>query len=385
MNHRPAVHRRAVAAVFFLQGLCFASWGSRIPQIQQALGLSEPELGGILFALPVGLMVSLPLSGWAVARLGSRRSLAAALVAYALALALVGQAASASTLIAALFFFGLFGNAVNIAVNTQAVAVEALYPRPIMASFHGLWSLAGFSGAGIGALLTGFGVAPARHFLGVAAFVLAGLAGCYAFLLHERGTEERPHFARPDRQLLGLGLIAFCSMICEGAMFDWSGVYFQKAVGAEAGWVGLGYTAFMSTMAGTRFCADWLTHKFGFRRLLLTNGVLTCAGLLLAVACPQLVPATLGFLLVGAGVSSVVPLVYSAAGKSTRLAPSAAISAVSSVGFVGFLVGPPFIGLVAGAADLRISFLLIALCGAGISFLAWRLPRPGGTTGQDQA
>lgn len=357
------VSRRAVSALFFFQGLCFASWGSRIPQVQAALGLSDPELGGILFALPAGLMISLPLSGWAIAKLGSQKALAGALLAYAASLALVGQAETSWALFTALFVFGLFGNTVNIAVNTQAVAVEALYPKPIMASFHGLWSLAGFTGAG---------VLPAAHFIGVACFTTVGLFAAFPFLIKSENASERAHFARPDFRLLVLGLIAFCAMICEGTMFDWSGVYFKKVVQAEGAWVGLGYTAFMCTMAAARFCADALTHRFGFRRLLFANGALTAAGFLVAVTAPSLVPATLGFLAVGAGVSSVVPLVYSAAGRSSRLAPSTAISVVSSIGFIGFLVGPPFIGLVAGASSLRLSILLVALFGAGISVLALR-------------
>src|SRR5690606_10043229 len=142
-----------------------------------------------------------------------------------------------------------------------------------------------------------------------------------------------------------------CSMMCEGAMFDWSGVYFQKVVMAEKALIGVGYTAFMVTMAGTRFVADGLSHRFGLRRVLQASGTFTTAGLLLSVLLPSFITAVIGFLLVGIGVSSVVPLVYSAVGKSKTLNPGVALAAVSTLGFLGFLIGPPLIGLVAGASS----------------------------------
>ena len=152
---------------------------------------------------------------------------------------------------------------------------------------------------------------------------------------------DRPIFARPDRSLINLGIIAFCSMICEGSMFDWSGVYFQKVVHPPKGLVAIGYTAFMSTMASGRFVGDWLTTRWGMRRILRISGLLTASGLLIAILFPTLPAALIGFLLVGAGVSSVVPLVYSAAGRSRVLSPGVALAAVSTIGYLGFLLVRP--------------------------------------------
>lgn len=153
-------------------------------------------------------------------------------------------------------------------------------------------------------------------------------------------------------------------------MFDWSGVYFKKVIGAEGAWIGAGYTAFMCTMAGTRFVADWLTRRFGMQRILQASGLLTASGLLVAVLLPHLYTAIVGFLFVGAGVSAVVPLVYSAAGKSKVMSPGVALAAVSTIGFFGFLLGPPLIGFIAGATSLRISFTVIAAMGLGIALVA---------------
>jgi MFS family permease len=183
---------------------------------------------------------------------------------------------------------------------------------------------------------------------------------------------QGPIFARPDRSLINLGLIAFCSMICEGAMFDWSGVYFQKVVQPGKGLVTLGFTAFMCTMATGRFVGDWVATSIGKKKTLQWSGLLTASGLLIAVLFPQLVTAVLGFLLVGAGVSSVVPLIYSSAGKSKVLSPGVAIAAVSTIGYLGFLFGPPFIGFIAQLSSLRISLGLIALLGSVIAVIASR-------------
>ena len=159
-------------------------------------------------------------------------------------------------------------------------------------------------------------------------------------------------------------------MICEGTMFDWSGVYFQKVVKAKAAWVGAGYTAFMSTMAAGRFIADWLVTRFGIKKILQTSGIVIATGLSVAVLLPDIVPSIVGFILVGAGVSSVVPLVYSAAGKSKKVSPGVALAAVSTIGYLGFLIGPPMIGFIAQASSLRISFMLIALLGLTTTFVA---------------
>lgn len=359
--------RATVGLMFFLAGITFASWASRIAGIQQKLGLSDTALGGILFTLPVGLMLSLPFSGYTITKIGSRKLLLIALPLYAIALTALGFSSTVFELIIGLFFFGFTSNAVNIAVNTQAVATEKLYGKPILASFHGLWSLAGFTGAAIGTLMIGKGIDPSIHFSVIMVLVIIGVVLSFRYLKDDTGTvQSGPVFVMPDTSLMKLGVIAFCSMICEGAMFDWSVIYFKKVIHAENAWIAAGYTAFMATMATGRFIADWFSGRFGLKRTLQLSGTLTATGLMVAVIFPQLLPAIGGFLLVGFGVSSVVPLVYSAAGKSKTMSPGVALAAVSTIGFVGFLIGPPMIGFIAGAFSLRASFTLIAAMGVSV-------------------
>ncbi|WP_201977190.1 MFS transporter [Hymenobacter rubidus] len=369
-------HRVAVGALFFLLGLCFASWASRIPSVQQRMGISEAGLGGVLLTIPLGQLLSLPLAGWLVAKEGSRKVVLWSVVLYATALLGLGWASNLYQLLPCLVLFGVGGNLTNISVNTQAVGVERLYKhKPIMASFHGLWSLAGFVAAAVGSFMIGHAIAPGVHFVFIAAFILAGLAVSAGYTVREdSGVDpDQPIFVKPDKELLGLGAIAFCALICEGAMFDWSGVYFKKVIQADKDWVGAGYTAFMSTMALGRFGADWLAERLGPRRVIQLCGLLTATGLSIAVLLPTLPTALLGFLLVGFGTSAVVPLVYSAAGKSTHMSAGMALASVSTIGFFGFLLGPPIIGMVAGATSLRVSFALIAFMGLCVSAVASRV------------
>jgi MFS family permease len=368
-------NRIAVSAYFFLAGLCFSSWASRIPNIQQKLHLDNASLGGVLLGLPIGLLTSLPLAGWLVARFGSRPIAIIAAILYATMLPTLGLVNATWQLIACLFFFGMFGNMLNISINTQAIGTEALYGRTIMASYHGLWSLAGFSGASIGTAFISFGLLPWQHFLivTVLAYIIVATISTRLIAVDAGSDENRPIFARPDRSLIDLGIIAFCSMICEGAMFDWSNVYFSRVILPPKALAGLGLTAFMSTMASGRFLGDWLATKWGIRRMLQISGTLTATGLLIAIAFPLLLPATVGFLFVGAGVSSVVPLVYSAAGRSRVLSPGVALAAVSTIGYLGFLFGPPFIGFIAQASSLRVSLGLIAILGSVIALFASKI------------
>ncbi len=357
--------------LFFITGLTFASWASRIPNIKKQLHLSEAGLGTVLFALPVGLMASLPISGWLVGRFGSRKVMIIASLLYPLTLISLGLVSTPWQLGCTLFVFGFFGNLLNISVNTQAVGVEALYGRSVMASFHGIWSLAGLSGAGLAALIISLGYNPFMHFNIICATTFLATIIFYKYALPaDLRTASQPIFAKPDRVLLKLGLIAFFCLVCEGTMFDWSGVYFEKVVQAPKELITLGYVAFMSTMAGGRFAGDWLANRLGKKTMLQVSGIVIAIGLLIAVIFPAIIPATIGFLFIGIGVSSVVPLVYGAAGRSTTMSAGVALASVSTIGFLGFLVGPPLIGFIAQGFGLRWSFAVIALLGFCTTLLA---------------
>lgn len=367
--------RIAVSAFFFLTGLCFSSWASRIPDIQHTLDLSEGALGSILLCIPFGSLASLPVAGWLVSRMGSDKVLVITCAFYALLLPLIGLAPSIWILVTVLFFFGFIGNMGNIAVNTQAVAVEQIFGKTIMSSFHAIWSLAGLAGAGIGTLMINFQLPPFYHFLiiAVVAYILIATNGRSTVKQPPAAQDvKQPFFVKPDKTLIGLGIIAFCCMICEGTMYDWSGIYFTKVVKARPGLVTLGYTAF--TLAATlgRFTGDWLAHRYGIKNILTASGIFTATGLLISVIFPFTATSVAGFFLVGIGISAVIPLVYSAAGRSGTMSPGMALAAVTTLGFFGFLLGPPLIGFIAQASSLRASFAVISVIGIMITVMARR-------------
>ena len=365
---------------FFCQGLAFASWASRIPDIKTSLHLSEAGLGSILLALPAGQLLTMPFSGRAVTRFGSKYVLRIAIVGYVFSLTNIGLVQAPWQLALALFGFGICGNLCNISVNTQALHAELLYARPIMASFHGIWSTAGFTGALLGALMMNVPVRPYDHFVMVALLIVSLMLYFNRFLLLTPVSKSAASFKRirrPHGTLLLLGAIAFCCLSAEGCMFDWSGVYFKEVVQAHGSLVSLGYASFMIMMATGRFTGDRLAQRYGRKRMVQWSGLLIFSGMLIAVLLPFLVSATIGFLIVGFGVSSIIPLMYSTAGKVKEVASGIAIATVSGVGFFGFLMGPPLIGYIAELAGLQYSFALIALMGILISVLINRVKEIG--------
>lgn len=365
----------AVGTLFFIHGTCFSSWGSRIPTIQANLGLSEADLGTVLFSMPIGSLLSMPVATFLTKRIGSKTTLIMSISFYGLFLISIGLAPNSLMLSALLACFGFCSNMVNVSINTQAIALEKILNRTVMSSLHGLWSLAGFFGAAIGAVMIAFKVDPLYHFIFSAALGLILLLLVMNHLLHEDRAPKggKFKFKIPPPVLMILGLTAFASMISEGAMFDWSGVYFKKVIEVGPSLVGLGYASFMFTMALARFLADHYIINFGSRVVLRWCGVIITAGLLLSVVHVSLWTGVVGFFLVGAGTSAVVPLVFSLAGKVPESSPSDAIALVSTIGFLGFLIGPPIIGHLADFSSLRLSFSLIALMGILIFFLAGRI------------
>ncbi len=372
----PRAYRIAISCFFFIQGLTFASWASRIPDIKNSLQLSDAELGAILLSLPIGQFFALALSGYLVTRYGSRIVLITTSVLYPATLLLIGLASVPLALIVALLLTGFFGNIYNIAVNTQAVGIEALYGRSIMASFHGLWSLAGFTGGLIGTFMIAQELSPFQHYWIINGItLLLTLVFVGSTLPRDAKTDQsKPKlFVKPDRVILILGILAFSCMICEGTMFDWTGVYFDKIVKTPKELTQLGFVAFMSTMAGGRLIADFLITRLGARRMILISGCMIFTGISILVAFPYVIPSIAGLLIAGFGVSSVVPLAYGLAGQSRTMPAGQALAAVSSLGFLGFLIAPPMIGFISQGYSLRLAFGLIALMGLAVAFLSGKV------------
>lgn len=367
--------RLAVALFYFGQGFAFASWASRIPEIKQFIQLNDAQLGSILLALPVGQLCTMPVSGKLVTAFGSRLILTVGAALYVVALTNLGLATQPWQLAVFLFLFGITGNLCNIAVNTQGVEAEKLFDRPIMTSFHGAWSIAGFTGALTGLLMINLHIKPYLHFWIVALIIWINIFFNHKYLVQGKGTrtgndvKKTTFFRKPEGLLLQLGMIGFCSMATEGAMFDWSGVYFKEIVKVPAALVVLGYASFMVMMASGRFLGDRIIRKVGRKRTMQISGLVISTGMFTSVLFPFIVPATIGFMLVGVGVSAIVPTVYSIAGKNSKVAAGIALATVSSVSYLGFLMGPPLIGYISALSSLRYSYAVIGIFGLVISLL----------------
>jgi MFS family permease len=368
--------RGAVSMFYFAMGLCFATWASRIPTIKSDLLLSDGQLGTILFALPVGQLTMMYFSGKLVTRFGSHRILPFSILMYTFCLTNLGLAQNAWQLALALYFFGIFSNLTNISVNTQGIYTEGLFKRTIMSSFHGMWSLAGFTGALVGLGMLALGLSTYSHFLVVAFIAFLLIAFNFKFLIKAKETiitEKKKGFRKPDTTLVLLGVIGFCSMASEGIMFDWSGVFFKDIVKVPGALVILGYTSFMIMMASGRFFGDKLINKFGRKTVMQISGIMISSGFFTAVVFPYIIPSTIAFMVIGLGVSTIVPTLYSIAGKHPTIPTGEALTAVSSVSFLGFLMGPPVIGYIAELSSLRFSFAFIGIFGVFIAFMVSRI------------
>ena len=357
--------RLAVTLFYFTTGLIFSSWASRIPTIKNKLNISEGELGTLLLVMPIGEIATLALVGKLISSYGSKTMFKIGILGYSTMLLAIPFANDFWTLAAILTIFGIFSNTCNIAINTQGVDVENIYNKSIMSSFHGAWSLAGFTGALVGLLLMNFNITIIPHFILIFFIILIIFFTQQKFLFDKETYEEQEEkgFAKPDKTLIQLGIIGFLGMATEGTMFDWSGVYFSEIVKAPEKWTTLGYAAFMITMAGGRFVGDYFIERFGKKHILQISGVMMGTGLLISVFFPTIIICTLAFMLVGLGVACTVPTVYSVAGQHKTINPGVALAMVSSISFLGFLMGPPLIGYIAELFDLRYSYALFAIFG----------------------
>jgi MFS family permease len=377
LTKTPRQNRIANAVFFFISGFGYTTWASRIPSIQQSLHLNEAQLGAALFAMPIGLMATMPITGRLLSRFSSSRIMIIGAVAFNLMLGLLGYTSLYWQFIAILFFFGSSRNLFNLSINTESVGVQALYKKSIITTFHGIWSFAGFAGAGVGYLMVYFNVPPTWHLLTVS--VAMCLLAFYAFpnTLQEKPVqrERKPIFLLPSKELVKFALICFSSMACENVMYDWSGIYIQKAVHASKVTSTAAFVVFMITVTLGRFAGDKLVNRWGIKHVLQYSGILIVSGFVLAIALPYVVPAITGYALIGLGVSCMVPLVFSVAGRSKSMSGGPAIAAVSTVGYLGFLLVPPLVGFVAQAANLRWSFAFIALLGLIIVWMTGKIEK----------
>ncbi len=350
------MNRQAVAVglVFASDSILFGSWVAHIPYVKEKLHLSDSELGLTLFAMPIGLLIMNPLTGWIIAKLGEARACFWSAVGLSLAVCIPLNAPNPAVLAFGLFLMGLNAALINVAMNTSATNVEREQGIVIMSSCHGMWSLGGLFGSGIAGAVISLHVSPPVHIA-----VMAGLVLLLTFLLQptlaqipsssrtESGEKAGSSFVRPNMDLMLMILIGLALAMGEGAAFDWSAVYLRETLGASSQVAALGFASFSFTMTGFRFLGDAIIPKIGAKRWLQIGGVLAASGLLFAIALPYPSTALIGFALLGAGCSLGAPVLYAASLRVPGIPPAAGLATFATFSFIGFLAGPPIIGFVA--------------------------------------
>ena len=363
VRHTPALMRFSVSVFFFVSGFNFATWTSRIPTLQKQLHMNDAELGTVLAALPAGLISTMPLAGILLTKTRSQYVMLVSAVIYTILLYILGTVSSIAEMGIILFLFGASRNFFNISINTQAIGVQSYFNKSIITTFHGIWSLAALSGAGTSFLFISASITLVNHFLIVSAFSMLLIFALFPFALPEdkKKTAIKPSFLWPDPSLIKLGFVGFVSMVCEGTMSDWSGVYFSKILHMSDSMVITGYVFYLTAMLTGRFLGDWIVHIVGVKSLLQISSILITSGFFFAILLPFIIPVCFGFVLIGLGVSCNIPLIMGITPKISNLPTGAAIATISIISYLGFLTGPPIVGFISHALNLKWAFLISAL------------------------
>ena len=379
--------RIADAAIFFANGLGLGLWAGHVPVLQETHGLDKAQLGLALLAMALGAVIAMPLTGPATSRHGSRRCTVVAGLIYGLGLGLPFVAVGPVALTAAMLLLGAANGAMDVAMNTQASTIERRYGQAIMSSFHAFFSLGGVAGASLAGLLIAAGT-PAAMGMGLMGAAIAAAVLVAGRRLLPSGDSGGAGFSLPGRAALGVGILALLAMMAEGAVLDWSAVYIATGTGAAPAVAAMGYAAFSTAMTLGRLTGDRVVRRLGPGRTLAFSALLAALAILLALAGGAAM-AVLGFGLAGLGLANAVPVLFSAGSRLPGVAPGVGVAMVATMGYAGFLLGPPLIGVTAEAAGLGWALLLIvpglavvALAGSRLVGSDRRWRKPGLTAGQ---
>lgn len=378
--------RLAVSLLFLLNGILFASWVSRLPLIQETRGLDHNQLGLGLLGLSFGALISMPTTGWLCSRYDSRIICIITGVGYAVMLPFLAGTPDGAPFFLSLFLFGIVHGAIDVGMNLQAVEVEKVYGRPIMSSFHALFSGGGLIGSMLGGGFASLKITPFHHFITISALLLLMvLFFSFPNLLRQAiapatssadTLASSPSRNRLTLQLALIGLVTFACMLSEGAMADWTAIYMREFSAAPEALAAISYAAFSVTMMIGRLSGDHLILRYGAVRMVRYGGWLATAGMITALVFPYPIITLLGFAAVGAGLCTVVPITFSAAGRIPGINASFALSTITTIGYTGFLIGPPAIGFIAHGSNLRLALITVALSCTIVALLASSLHFP---------
>lgn len=355
--------RRAVLSIFFVNGLILGSWIPHIPLVQEKLSIEEGLLGLALLSMALGAVVFMPLSGIWSARFGSCKVTTVTAFAYCFALPFPIIAPSLTTLMLALFVFGACTGAMDVAMNAQAVTVEKRINKSVMSSFHGFFSLGGLVGAGVGGLVLANGLSPMLHAILTCGLMLIVTAMTVRNLLPKEDDTSKASakLVLPRGAVLALSVLAFMVLMAEGAIADWSAVYIKNIWSTGPGLAAAGYAAFSLMMAIGRLTGDRFVANVGPVTITRVTSIIAALGLVGALFINHPIAAVVGFGFVGLGLSNLIPVIFSAAGRVANVASSTGIATVATAGYFGLLAGPPMIGFIAELFSLKIALGLVVI------------------------
>lgn len=372
MSKDIAKARLALCTIFFIHGMVIATWASRIPAIQLKLGLSAGPLGVALLSMGIGALISLSFAGWICGRFGSQKVIFATVNLLCFSLIFPAFAPNLVMLSISIVVMGVISATLDVAMNAHAVLLQRSYEQPIMSSLHALWSIGGIAGACTGAAVAYANIKPELHFpvVAVALFIVGTvITGSLLDSAADTASDAKPtgnalssllHLTK-SRFLIVISTIMFCCFVVEGAMGDWSTVFLQEVLHANPGFAVLGYAGFSITMALGRLCGDWLNNRLGQVALVFGGSLLATLALSIVLLPMNQILAVIGFCCVGIGVSNIVPIAFSAAGKTKDLDAAHAIALVALLGYFGLLVGPALIGFAAEVLSLRVALGLLTI------------------------
>jgi len=368
----------ATRGLFTVLGVFSAVWGVHIPSVKRQYDLGEAALSLVLVAAALGAIAALFFAGRVIGRLGARNAAAACAVVMAAMLSMVLHWPGLPWVLASMLVFGASLSVYDVAINTEGSVLETAGGRPIMGSLHGMFSVGAMGGAALASGLLRAEVPAARQLTVVAVLVaLCILVGSRWMLptpAPAPSTQTKVHFTWPRGALLIMGLLTFAGMSAEGVMFDWCVLYLQQEVRMPHELAALGYSACAGAMAVMRFAADRLRARHSEQRLLQVSGTITAVSMAVVLIVGQPWVAIVGCGLVGAGLAMIVPILYGAASRVPGTTPAAAIAAVSSIGYAGFMVGPPLIGVIAQHASLTAAMAVVVVAAAILALSARFVP-----------
>jgi predicted MFS family arabinose efflux permease len=370
--------RLATFIVFAVNGAMVGTWVAHIPWLQDHLGISKATLGLCLLCMAAGALVSMPLTGHILDRYPSAAVARWTALAFCLMLPLPLLATSPYTLAAILFVFGAGNGAMDVAMNAHGIGIQKQLERPVMSSLHGGWSVGGFTAAGLVAVTAAVGLDPRVESLivGVGLFLVSLwiTRRLGASSTHSSGGHA---LVLPARPVILIGGLCFLVMLAEGAIGDWSGIYLRHDTGASAAASAMAFTGFSLGMAIARLGGDLVNERIGPSRLLRAGTALVAIALGAVLVIGQTVPSVVGFILCGLGIANAVPLLFSAAGRVDPPGPS--LAAAFTLGYTGFIVGPPVIGVLSDQAGLSRTLALLVVALVAVTVLGGRAL---GRTGQ---